>query len=122
MKITLEVASRNGDGIVLRLIAFNDSPKPVDLDRRLLVGPSGVVDGAESWPVSLEPPTKDSQQNIIRLNPRCFYGREREFTVTETTTFHGYLAAKANGFLPEGPANAKHLVQAAAPLRIQASG
>ena len=119
MRLSLEVVRRDGNEVVLRLVAFNDSSKPIEFDRRLLVGPNGVVEGAEPWPVSLEPAAKDSRRNAVLLSPFCFYGRERPFTVNQPTTFHGYLAAKAEGFLPAGPANAEQLVTAAEPLRLE---
>jgi hypothetical protein len=123
MKLSLELVGRKGNDVVLRLVAFNDSSKPAALDRRLLVGPNGVVDGEEPLPVSLEPPAKDKEQNFVLLNPFCLYGRERTFTVTKTMTFHAYLVAKAGGgLLPDNPADKKLLVTAAEPLRLGPTG
>ena len=111
MRLSLEVSARDGDVVTLRLAVFNDSASPVELDRRLLVGPNGVVEAAEPWPVSLEPPAREPRMNVVLLNASCFYGRERQFTVREPTTFHAYLVAKpGGGLLPDGPADGKLLV------------
>ena len=55
MKLALEVVSREGNEVVIRLVVFNDSAKPVEFDRRGLAGPNGVPEKQEAWPVSLEP-------------------------------------------------------------------
>ncbi len=120
MKLTLEEVSRTGKEVVLRLVAFNDSLKPVVLDRRLLVGPNGVVEGAPPWPVSLEPPAPDDKQNLVLINPHCFYGRERTFNLIGDTTFFAYLVkGKAGGFLPNGPSEETQLASAAEPLVLK---
>jgi hypothetical protein len=119
VRLSLETVARDGDDVVLRLMAFNDTAKPVELDRRCLVGPNGVVAGEEPWPISLEPPAKDRQQNIVLLNPFCLYGRERTFTVTRPTTFYAYMVSRhGEGLLPDGPAEKKQLVAAAEPLEL----
>ncbi len=122
MRLSLEEVSRSGKEVVLRLVAFNDSAKPVSLDRRLLAGPNGVVEGAAPWPVSLEPSASDDKQNAVLINPHCFYGRERTFNLNEKTTFYAYLVrGKPGGFLPEGPAEKKQLDTAAEPLVLKPS-
>ena len=118
MKLSLEKVERDGDDVVLRLIVFNDSTKPVEFDRRLLVGPNGLAEGSEPWPMSLEPAAKNEKQNSVLLNPYCFYGRERRFTVSAATSFYGYLVTKMGGLTPAGPSEKKHLVAAAEPLQL----
>ncbi|MEP6871382.1 MAG: hypothetical protein ABI939_05970 [Anaerolineaceae bacterium] len=119
MKLSLEVVSRDGDEVVLRLVAFNDSSKPAEFDRRALVGPNGVPATQEPWPVSLEPAARDANQNTVLLSAFCLYGRERRFTIAEPTTFHGYLVSRpGGGLLSGGPAHAKQLVAAAQSLAL----
>ena len=119
MKLSLELVSREGDEVVVRLVAFNDSSKPAEFDRRGLTGPNGVPETQEPWPVSLEPAAKDAAKNAVLLSAFCLYGRERRFTISEPTTFHAYLASPAGGgLLSTGPANSKQLVAAAPPLKL----
>jgi len=117
MKLALEVVSRDGNEVVIRLVVFNDSAKPVEFDRRGLAGPNGVPEKQEAWPVSLEPAAKAKAQNAVLLSAFCLYGRERKFTISAPTTFHAYLVSPpGGGLLAGGPADSKTLVASAAPL------
>jgi hypothetical protein len=120
VRLTLEVAGREGDEVVVRLVALNDTYKPVDLDRRLLIGPNLMV-GDGIVPVSVEPRAAEDADNIVRLNPFCFYGRERKFRSADGARAHGYLvSAPTQALLPTGPADPGALAVEAESLDLAA--
>ena len=118
LTVRLEVAKRDGNEVTVRVTVSNESARPAKFDRRLLVGPNGVA--GEAWPVSLEPRAKAETENTVLLNPNCFYGRDRTFTISEPVTFHAYLMKKAGaGMLPKGPSDKKFLQAEAEPLSLK---
>jgi hypothetical protein len=107
-------------GVAIRVLALNDSYEPVQLDKRLLIGPN-VVAGMPR-PVAAEAGLPDEGDNMVVLQPWCFYGRQRSFEgVTGTATFHAYLLrADTGGDLgPEGPLDESQLLAAAEPLVLE---
>lgn len=120
MRLTLEIAGREGDDVTVRLVALNDTYDPVELDRRLLVGPNLVIpDGVV--PVSVEPESSEDRDNIVRLNPFCLYGRERKFRTSDGAKAHAYLLkTPAQVLLPTGPAEPGALAVEADPLDLSA--
>jgi hypothetical protein len=123
MKLLLRAEKRTwstGDEVAVQLVAINDSYEAVALDKRLLVGPNPVPARLEGipFPVSLEPAFPKEEQNVVMLNPWCFYGRERSWKLPAgRTTFHAYLLRRpVDGLPPEGPKDPEALAVAAEPL------
>jgi len=109
--------------LTIRVLALNNSYEPIMLDRRLLVGRNPVPDRAVGavFPVSVEPAMAPENENLLRLNPWCLYGRQRSFDGLPPgrVTFHAYVLRRASeGLLPDRPAEAEALLVAAAPLAI----
>lgn len=109
--------------ITVRLLGLNNSYEPLALDRRLLVGPNPIPErplGAP-LPVSVEAALPQEEQNLIILNPWCFYGRQRTFESFEPgqVTFHGYLLRQfTESLLPERPGEPEALLVSAEPLSV----
>ena len=117
---------RVGEAVIVRLLALNDSYEVVTLDRRLLVGPHPMHVGPNRslFGVSLEPTFPQEEQNILLLNPWCFYGRQRTFEhlAEGQLSLYGYLLSKpADALLPKGPVDADKLLAAAEPLVLTIS-
>ncbi|HEX3044925.1 MAG TPA: hypothetical protein VHY08_09220 [Bacillota bacterium] len=112
-----------GETITVSLLALNNSYEPVALDRRLLVGPNPIPEclvGAP-FPVSVEPAFHQEEQNLIMLNPWCFYGRRRTFDSFPPgrVTFYSYLLRHASELLlPEKPGESEALFVSAEPLEV----
>ncbi len=124
MKLILESDKQvwnTGEVIIVRLLALNNSYEGAALDRRLLVGPNPLPDRPMRgfYGVSLEPAFTQKEQNLVLLNPWCFYGRQRTFEnlAAGQLTLYGYLLNKpADSLLPKGPAETDALQAAAEPL------
>ena len=119
MKLELECRGPEADGsVAVRLLVLNDSYEPVEVDRRLLLGPHPSV--SDPPLLSTEHATDDESKEIVLLNPWGLYGRERRFQYDAgSVTFHGYLLRQpADGLLPTGPADATLLLVAAPPLAV----
>ena len=122
MKLTLEADKREwraGEAVTVRLVAYNEAYEPVELDRRLLVGPNPVPEraGGPPVPVSLEPAARRKEQNQVLLNPWCLYGRQRVFDSFPAgkVTVYGYLLRRDSGTpTPKGPSDAAAVLVAAA--------
>jgi hypothetical protein len=103
----------------VRLTVFNAGTEPVMLDRRLLFGPHP----RHGDPVLLarEPNAPKASQELVLLNPLCFYGRQRQYQYsTGEVTFHGYLLTEqTDGLLPSGPAEPGKLAAGAEPLVVR---
>ncbi|RLC93927.1 MAG: hypothetical protein DRI40_08130 [Chloroflexi bacterium] len=126
MKLVLRAEKRTwsaGEEVAVQLIAINDSYEAVALDRRLLVGPNPVPAKLEGipFPVSVEPAFSREEQNVVMLNPWCFYGRERFWKFPAgRVTFYGYLLRRpVEGMPPEGPKDYEALAVAAEPLVLR---
>lgn len=126
MKLMLRVTKRTwstGEEVAVQLLAINDSYEVVALDRRLLVGPNPVPAKLSGipFPVSLEPALAREEQNMVMLNPWCFYGRERSWKLPAgRSTFYGYLLRRpVDVLLPEGPKDPDALALAAEPLVLR---
>ncbi len=106
--------------VIVQVVVVNDSYEAVGLDRRLLVGPNPMPDKSPGipMPISVEPAFPKEEQNMIMLNPFCFYGRERSWSFhAGQVTFYGYLLSRAVDQLAlEGPKDAEALALAAEPL------
>jgi len=126
MQVFLEVERdqfRTRGAVTARIFVLNDSYEPVILDRRLLVGPNPAPErlAGAPFPVSLEPALPREEQNLIVLNPWCFYGRQRTFDGLPPgrVMIHGYLLRKAtHSLLPERPVEPDAIHLPAAPLRV----
>jgi hypothetical protein len=117
---------KRDETIVVRILAINDSYQPVVVDRRLLIGPTPISQGAVGLPhpVSREPAFSSAEENRVLLNPWGIYGRERSFELLPSgiVAFHGYLlTAATDALLPEGPTEPWMLQLAAVPLEIEIS-
>jgi hypothetical protein len=114
---------RRDEPVVVWIVALNDSHEDVSFDRRLLVGPTPVLEqaGAHALPVSVEPSAARDEDNVVLLQPFCLYGREREFSGLPTggVAFHGYLLHESTPVLqPAGPRDPEVPHTAAEPLRM----
>jgi len=112
-----------GEEVTVQLLAINDSYEVVALDRRLLVGPNPVPGKFSGipFPISLEPTLAREEQNMVVLNPWCFYGRERSWKLPAgRSTFYGYLLRRAvDKLLPYGPEDTETLALAGEPLVLR---
>ena len=112
MELLLEVdqaPAAEGTTLTVRLTALNDAYEAVTLDRRLLIGPNVVPEqrGGSPMPVSREPGVSKDEQNVIVLNPWCFYGRQRTFDGLPSgrVTVYAYLLEQpTDSLLPDRPA------------------
>ena len=123
LKLSLSCEGPDPGGRVdVRLTVFNTGTEPVMLDRRLLFGPHP----GHGDPVLLarEPTTPKASQDLILLNPLCFYGRQRRYQYSSgEMTFHGYLVTeRTDGLLPAGPAEPGKLAAGAEPLVVRFGG
>jgi hypothetical protein len=126
MKIILETKQSDfnaGETVTVRVLALNDSYRPVTIDRRLLIGPNIKTEPPMNppHPVSVEPASVKEEQNRLILNPWCFYGRERSFQGLPqgAATFYAYILQKPSGSLfPEKPGDAAALLASAEPLSV----
>src|SRR3712207_3666628 len=107
MQLMLEAGKnvwRVGESVVVRLLAYNDAYQPVALDRRLLVGPNPVPARPTGipFPVSVEPAFPTEEQNVVMLNPWCYYGRQRSLDGLPPgrVTVYGYLLRRPVDGLP----------------------
>jgi hypothetical protein len=129
MKIILDSEKREYSrekSVIIRIFALNDTYDPVVLDRRLLIGPNPVTNPAiePPFPLSVEPAFQHETQNLVTLNPWCFYGRQRSFEnfPRGTVTFYGYLLRSSQTpLLPDKPKNLNSLAASADPLAIKIS-
>lgn len=117
---------RAGEAVTVRLLVLNDSYEVATLDRRLLVGPHPTPVGpvGSFFGVSLEPTFPQEEQNIVLLNPWCFYGRQRTFEnlAEGQLSLYGYLLSKpSDALLPKGPVDADELLAAPEPLVLTIS-
>ena|GEM_PF-1554579 len=126
MKILLKTDAtdwRVDTNITVRLLVINDSYEPVALDRQLLAGPNPVPEHPVGipYPISIEPAFDEENQNIVMLNPWCFYGRERSFDnlPAGTATFYAYLLKHTGSFMPKSANEAENLAAEAQPLIIK---
>lgn len=126
MKLILRSTKRSwstGEEVTVQLLAINDSYKVVALDRRLLVGPNPVPSESSGipFPVSLEPALAREEQNMVMLNPWCFYGRERSWKLpTGQSTLYCYLLRwPVDTLLPHGPKDMEALALAGEPLVLR---
>ncbi|MBE0480412.1 MAG: hypothetical protein IBX68_05475 [Dehalococcoidia bacterium] len=125
MRLLIETekpAYSSGEPVTVRLLVLNDSYEPVSLDRRLLVGPNPVPEGRPPFPVSIEPSFSREEQNLIMLNPWCFYGRQRTFDSLPPgkTTVYAYLLRRpTDSLLPGEPGERDALLSAAEPLIVE---
>jgi len=126
MKLLLRAQRRRwstDEEVVVQLLAINDSYEAVNLDKRLLVGPNPVPARSSGipFPVSLEPTFATEEQNVVVLNPWCFYGRERSWKLPAgRSTFYGYLLHRpVDALLPDGPGDRKALALEAEPLELR---
>lgn len=115
---------RFGEKVTVRLVALNNSYEAVTLERKQLVGPNPVPSESKGapMPVSVEPSFSKNTQNEIKLNPFCFYGRERSFESLPAgkTTFYGYLLKRpSDSMLPQRPGKPEDLDVSAKPLVIE---
>jgi hypothetical protein len=113
--------------VTVRLLVLNNSYEPAALDRRLLVGPNPVPERSAGapFPVSVEPALPREEQNLIMLNPWCFYGRQRTFDgfPPGRMTFYGYLLRHTSDLLlPERPGEPEALLVSAEPLVVTIEG
>jgi hypothetical protein len=118
LELAEEAPSAQGS-VTIRLTLLNDSYQPATVDRRLLIGPHPVGSGVSL--VSREPAFAEERQNILILNPWCFYGRQRTFAhlPSGTIRFHAYLLKQGEDSLgPEGPQNPAAMFTAAEPLSV----
>jgi hypothetical protein len=126
MKIIIETDKADintGESFTVRVLALNDSYRPVTIDRRLLIGPNIKTEPPMNppHPVSIEPANVKEEQNLIILNPWCFYGRQRDFQALPqgAAVFYAYILHSPSGsLLPERPGVAAALLAAAEPLRV----
>jgi hypothetical protein len=127
MKIILEMDKpeyTSSETVTVRLLALNDSYRPVTIDRRLLIGPNIKTEPPVNppHPVSIEPASAKESSNQIILNAWCFYGRQRSFQGLPqgTATFYAYLLKKPSGsLLPERPGDMAALLVSAEPLSVK---
>ena len=126
MKLILKATKRSwstSQEVTVQLLAINDSYEVVALDRRLLVGPNPVPAEFSGipFPVSLEPALAREEQNMVMLNPWCFYGRERSWKLpTGRSTIYGYLLRRpVDALLPHGPKDTEALAFAGEPLVLR---
>lgn len=127
MELTLESEKKvwkHGEKVTVRLLALNDTYEAVTLERKQLIGPNPVPGEATGapMPVSVEPSFSQNTQNEIRLNPFCFYGRQRTFESLPAgkTTFHAYyLKRPSSSLLPQRPGKPEDLDVSAMPLVIE---
>lgn len=126
MELFLEVEKDKfgtAEKITVRLLAVNNSYEPVALDRRLLVGPNPLPErpSGAPFPVSVEPSLPQEEQNLVVLNPWCFYGRQRTFDSFPPgrVTFYGYLLRQSSDLLlPQKPGDPNTLLVSAEPLIV----
>lgn len=121
MRLVLERAADDPDmpGLVIRVLALNDSFEPVRLDKRLLIGPN-LVDRVPR-PAAAEPAMPADGDNIVVLQPWCFFGRQRSFdNATGAVACHAYLLRgdSGGGLGPKGPVDESQLLTAAEPLML----
>lgn len=115
---------RSGEKVTVRLVALNNAYEAVTLERKQLIGPNPVPSEATGapMPVSVEPAFSPNTQNEIRLNPFCFYGRQRSFDGLPAgkTTFYAYYLKRPSGsLLPQHPGKTEDLEVSAKPLVIE---
>jgi len=126
MQLFLETtgnAWRWDETVTVRVVAFNDGYTPVTLDRRLLVGPNPVPEQPSClpFPISVEPEATDERDNLLLLNAKCLYGRQRTFARLPEgkVSFYAYLLVRpADRLLPQGPVEPDALELAAEPLEL----
>ncbi len=126
MKVLLDTDKQyflEGEMVIIRVYVLNDSYQPAVLDRRLLIGPNPVPEPAlePPMPVSIEPTFPEEEQNLIILNPWCFYGRQRSFDsfLPGQVSFHAYLLRFSTKFLlPQKPKEPEALLVSAEPLKL----
>lgn len=119
--------SGTAETVKVRLLVLNNSYEPAALNRRLLVGPNPVPERSVGapFPVSLEPALPQEEQNLIILNPWCFYGRQRTFDSFPPgrVTFYGYLLRQfSESLVPEGPREPEAMLVSAEPLIVMIEG
>lgn len=122
LRLLLAADEPSADGSVdVRLTVLNQSTEPVMLDRRLLFGPH--PGSGELVLLASEPATRKRADNVVLLNPSCFYGRQRRYQYDSgEITFHGYLLRdRTDVLLPTGPGDPAALLTAAPPLVIDFS-
>jgi hypothetical protein len=130
MKLLLEVEKDKfsaGETVIVRFLVLNNGYEPAVLDRRLLVGPNPVLERSAGAPIpiSVEPSLPREEQNLITLNPWCFYGRQRTFDnfPPGQVIFHGYLLRQSSDLLlSERPAEPDALLVSAEPLVVTIEG
>jgi len=126
MKIILETDKQIynfGDIVTVRLLALNDSYRPADIDRRLLIGPNIKTEPPMNppHPLSVEPATSNEAHNHLILNPWCFYGRQRTFQNLPqgNATFYAYILKQSYGLLfQDKPGDLSVLLASAEPLLV----
>ena len=130
MELFLEIEKETfgaAEKVSVSVLVLNDSYEPVAIDRRLLVGPNPVPERSAGipFPVSVEPALPREEQNLITLNPFCFYGRQRLFDgfPPGRVTFYGYLLRHPSEvLLPEKPGEPEALFLSAGPLVVTIEG
>ena len=115
---------KQGEHVRLRVIAYNDSFEPVELDRTTLYGPTPVAERFTGMPlpISVETATDRPGSTSVLLNPFGLYGRERSWSTLPPgkSTVHAFLVARADALVgPTGPVDAADLVVAAAPVVVE---
>jgi hypothetical protein len=115
---------KHGEKVMVRLVALNDTYEAVTLERKQLIGPNPVPSEATGapMPVSVEPSFAKNTQNEIKLNPFCFYGRQRTYEALpagKTTFYAYYLKRPSSSLLPQRPGKPEDLDVAAKPLVIE---
>jgi hypothetical protein len=123
MKLKLEAQKpiwRVDEVITVQLLVLNDSYEPVAVDRRLIIGPNVLPNSMMGfYPISVEPAFSQEEQNLVMLNPFCFYGRQRTFEnlAPGQVNFYGYLLNKpVDSLLPQKPGDLEALLTSAEPL------
>jgi hypothetical protein len=123
LELSLSTSAPDSAGFAdIRLTVFNPTTEPVVFDRRLLFGPQPGT--GDPLLLASEPARKKPAENLIVLNPLCFYGRQRRYQYRSAeVTFHGYLLDRAaDGLLPTGPTDPARLAAAATPLTVAFGG
>jgi len=115
---------KHGEKVIVRLVALNNAYEAVTLERKQLIGPNPVPSEATGtpMPVSVEPAFSKNTQNEIKLNPFCFYGRQRTYeglSAGKTTFYAYYLKRPSASLLPQRPGKPEDLEVSAKPLVIE---